>query len=60
VAVTRERGRPFTLPDGGTAFLTVHPSYLLRQPDEASYAREYAAFIRDLQVVRELISSASE
>jgi DNA polymerase len=60
VAVTRERGRPFKLPDGSTAFLTVHPSYLLRQPDEASRAREYEAFVRDLRTVRELISSASE
>jgi len=60
VTVTRERGRPFKLPDGSTAFLTVHPSYLLRQPDEASRAREYAAFVRDLRMVRELISSASE
>jgi uracil-DNA glycosylase family protein len=60
VAVTRERGRPFNLPDGGTAFLTVHPSYLLRQPDEASRAREYAAFVRDLRAVRDLISSWSE
>ncbi len=60
VAVTRERGRPFTLPDGGTAFLTVHPSYLLRQPDEASRAREYAAFMRDLRAVRDLISYGSE
>jgi uracil-DNA glycosylase family protein len=59
VAVTRERGRPFKLPDGSTAFLTVHPSYLLRQPDEASRAREYEAFVRDLRTVRELISSAS-
>jgi DNA polymerase len=60
VTVTRERGRPFKLPGGGMAFLTVHPSYLLRQPDEASRAREYAAFVRDLRMVRELISSASE
>jgi uracil-DNA glycosylase len=60
VTVTRERGRPFKLPDGSTAFLTVHPSYLLRQPDEASRAREYAAFVRDLRTVRELISSGSE
>jgi DNA polymerase len=59
VTVTRERGRPFALPDGGTAFLTVHPSYLLRQPDEASRAREYAAFVRDLRVVKELIDSRS-
>ncbi|MSP01058.1 MAG: DUF4130 domain-containing protein [Acetobacteraceae bacterium] len=60
VAVTRERGRPFNLPDGGLAFLTVHPSFLLRQPDEASRAREYAAFVRDLIAVRTLINSASE
>jgi DNA polymerase len=60
VTVTRERGHPFNLPDGGMAFLTVHPSYLLRQPDEATRAREYAAFVRDLRAVRDLISSASE
>ena len=60
VTVTRERGRPFPLPDGGIAFLTVHPSYLLRQPDEASRAREYAAFVRDLRMVRELINHGSE
>jgi DNA polymerase len=60
VTVTRERGRPFTLSDGGTAFLTVHPSYLLRQPDEQSRAREYAAFMRDLRAVRDLINSWSE
>jgi DNA polymerase len=60
VTVTRERGRPFKLSDGSTAFLTVHPSYLLRQPDETSRAREYEAFVRDLRTVRELINSASE
>jgi uracil-DNA glycosylase family protein len=60
VSVMRERGRKFTLPDGGPAFLTVHPSYLLRQPDEASRAREYAAFVQDLRIVRDLINSGSE
>ena len=30
------------LPDGTPGFITVHPSFLLRQPDEASRAREYA------------------
>lgn len=60
VTVTRERGRPFSLPDGGTAFLTVHPSYLLRQPDESSRAREYAAFVRDLRAVKDLLSYGSE
>jgi len=59
VAVTRERGHPITLPDGGLAFLTVHPSYILRQPDAAARAREYDGLVRDLRTVRELVSSLS-
>ena len=57
VAVTRERGRPFRLEDGQLAFITVHPSYLLRIPDEAGKAREYQAFVRDLVTVRDLMES---
>lgn len=60
VGVTRERGRVFDLPDGTRAFLTVHPSYLLRQPDDASYEREYAAFLADLRRVKAAISFSSE
>ena len=60
VAVTRERGQVFTLPDGGSAFLTVHPSYLLRLPDPAARAREREALLRDLRTVRELIGVRSE
>jgi len=55
VTITRERGRPIQMEDGGTAFVTVHPSYLLRIPDAAAKQREYAAFVRDLQAVRTLI-----
>ena len=40
---------------GQTVFVTVHPSYLLRIPDEAAKAREYAAFVRDLQAIRALM-----
>jgi DNA polymerase len=58
VTISRERGRPVTLPNGQTAFITVHPSYLLRLPDAASKAREYAAFVRDLQAVRALMEQA--
>jgi len=48
VTISRERGRPIPL---GTSrgFVTVHPSYLLRLPDEAAKAREYAAFVADLR-----------
>jgi hypothetical protein len=38
----------------------VHPSYLLRQPDDASYAREYDAFVRDLCTVRALMDANAE
>jgi DNA polymerase len=55
VTVTRERGRPFRLEDGQMVFVTIHPSFLLRIPDEAGKAREYAAFVRDLTAVRELL-----
>ncbi len=55
VAVTRERGVPMVLADGQTAFVTVHPSYLLRVPEGEAQAREYRAFVRDLVAVRELV-----
>jgi DNA polymerase len=57
VTITRERGRPFKLDDGQMAFVTVHPSYLLRVPDEAAKAREYQAFVRDLAAVKRLIDT---
>jgi uracil-DNA glycosylase len=57
VTITRERGRPFKLEDGQMAFVTVHPSFLLRVPDEDAKAREYAAFVRDLTAVRKLMET---
>ena len=57
VTISRERGRPMKLPDGQTAFVTVHPSYLLRIPDEAAKAREYAAFVQDLRTIREMMAA---
>jgi len=55
VAVTRERGQAIRLPDGQMAFVTVHPSYLLRVPEGEAQVREYRAFVRDLVAVRELV-----
>jgi probable DNA metabolism protein len=57
VTISRERGRPIQMPDGQTVFVTVHPSFLLRVPDEAAKAREYAAFVRDLTAIRELMAA---
>ncbi len=50
VAVLRERGVPLPLPlDRGIGLLTVHPSYLLRLPHEASRAKEFTALVADLR-----------
>jgi uracil-DNA glycosylase len=48
VTIGRERGRPEDLPQGGALWITVHPSYLLRLPDEDAKAREYGKFVADL------------
>jgi probable DNA metabolism protein len=55
VAVTKERGMPLPLNDGSSAVITVHPSYLLRLPDEDAKRRERAAFVQDLKRVRQLL-----
>ena len=55
VTITRERGRPLEMPDGQRAFVTVHPSFLLRVPDDDAKAREYRAFVADLRKVVELV-----
>jgi len=57
VAVTRERGRALSLADGGQAMTTVHPSYLLRLPDEATKAAERERFVEDLRTARTLLSA---
>ena len=57
VAVTQERGRPIPQSDGSTALITVHPSYLLRLPDEAAKRRERAAFVADMKRVRTLFQA---
>ena len=50
VTIGRERGRPIRLSETRTALVTVHPSFLLRLPEEAAQAREYAAFVADLRL----------
>jgi DNA polymerase len=36
---------------GLQGLITVHPSFLLRAPDEAARKAEYAAFVRDLRII---------
>ena len=48
--VTRERGKVLSSKLAPRVVATVHPSSLLRQPDEESREREYAQFVSDLRV----------
>ena len=56
LAVTRNRGVVGDLGDGAVGFLTVHPSFLLRLPDEDSRAREFDLFVKDLAAAYALVS----
>ncbi|HSH38577.1 MAG TPA: uracil-DNA glycosylase family protein, partial [Chthoniobacterales bacterium] len=51
--VTRQRGTVLESEFAPKVVATVHPSSLLRQPDEESRAREYALFVADLRVALE-------
>jgi uracil-DNA glycosylase len=48
--VTKQRGRVLESSLAGKVVATVHPSSLLRQPDEESREREYKHFVADLRV----------
>ncbi|MBC2650583.1 UdgX family uracil-DNA binding protein [Novosphingobium aerophilum] len=50
VSVQRERARPMPLDDGSELWITTHPSYLLRLPED-SRAAEEERFAADLRAV---------
>ena len=49
VTIGKLRAQEHRLADGTPAFVTVHPSYLLRIQDEDDKAREYRQFVADLR-----------
>jgi len=56
--VTRHRGEWVSSPLAANVLATVHPSSILRAPDEAARAEAMEAFIRDLRPVAQLLASA--
>jgi DNA polymerase len=52
--VTRLRGTTIEREDGLKVFITVHPSYLLRIPDEAAKLAERKRFLDDMKKVKKL------
>ena len=55
VTISRMRGQPHSLPDedGGELWVTVHPSFLLRVPEEDRKREEYGKFVEDLRRIGE-------
>ena len=52
VTIGKLRGVPQVLPDGSECWVTVHPSFLLRMPDEVRRREERARFVEDLILIR--------
>jgi len=57
VKVTQDRGRPLDSPLAEHVVATVHPSSLLRAPDEAARREAYTAFVADLHAVAVLLDA---
>jgi uracil-DNA glycosylase len=57
MTIGKARGSPMRLPDGGEAWVTIHPSYLLRIDDQNMAADEYTRFVDDLVTVRERLKT---
>jgi DNA polymerase len=56
--IMTSRGRLLPLDGGGQGMITVHPSYLLRLPDEAARAAAWRAFVADLALARDALALA--
>ncbi len=56
VRVTRDRGRPIESELAPIAFATVHPSSILRAPDDESRRRERTLFVDDLRVAAQALT----
>ena len=54
VSVTKSRGAARFAESNG--YITIHPSYLLRLPDEDAKRRGYQEFVADLESVRSIVS----
>jgi uracil-DNA glycosylase len=56
VTIMKMRGRAWQLPDGTAAFVTIHPSFLLRIEDHADKQREYRSFVSDLRLAAKILA----
>jgi DNA polymerase len=57
--VLRDRGQVRESKFAQKTLITFHPSALLRAPDEATHAKQYAQFVSDLRVALDCIESSN-
>ena len=57
--INKNRGHLIDLDEETKALVTVHPSYLLRLPDEDAKAREYERFVDDLKLAAGLLRKSA-
>jgi DNA polymerase len=56
VTIAQTRGTPIELSAKTHLWVTIHPSFLLRIPDETSRRAEYMRFVQELQAASQWIS----
>jgi uracil-DNA glycosylase family protein len=59
-SVTRQRGRPVVSSFAENVVATVHPSSILRAPDDSARQEQMRAFVRDLRKVATLLTDSSK
>jgi uracil-DNA glycosylase len=59
IGIAKIRGQELHLADGTAAFVTIHPSFLLRIEDPADKQREYRNFVADLRQCARLLPKAA-
>jgi DNA polymerase len=57
--INKNRGRVIEHDERTRVLVTVHPSYLLRLPDEDAKAREYKRFVDDLKIAARFLRKAA-
>jgi uracil-DNA glycosylase family protein len=60
VTISRMRGHVHQLVDGTAAFVTIHPSFLLRIQDAMDKQREYRNLVADLRHAMKTVSAAAQ
>jgi DNA polymerase len=56
VTLSQERGREFVIADGPRGMATLHPSAILRVPDETGRRQAYAGLVKDLKLALKAVA----